>query len=172
MPLHVMVDVSRFIDAMQCFRCPTVMGPGKAKQWGVHPNYGYHTAGLTRHMQARGMAVLSSDQWVKSYDRLTPTDWHAKMNNHNMAMMTTQYCDAVCCRNFCAVIQSLPSQPYPFRPPVLKAVTDSQAYTQAQEISVALKLREKMTDEWKRHLSLTTSMNQAAGEMVHCAWMA
>eukprot|EP00959_Pyramimonas_sp_CCMP1952_P376681 7889498-Pyramimonas_sp.AAC.1 len=61
-------------------------------------------------------------------------------------MMTTQFCDAVCYRNFCAVIQSLPSQPCPFRPPFLKVVTDSEAYTQAQEISAALKFREKMTD--------------------------
>eukprot|EP00959_Pyramimonas_sp_CCMP1952_P083099 1736769-Pyramimonas_sp.AAC.1 len=29
-----------------------------------------------------------------------------------------------------------------------------------------------MTAEWKRHHSLTTLMNQAAGETVHCAWMA
>eukprot|EP00959_Pyramimonas_sp_CCMP1952_P284888 5955912-Pyramimonas_sp.AAC.1 len=89
-----MVDVSRFIDVIQYFRCPTVMGPGKAKQWGVHPNFDYHTADLTRHMQARGIAVFFSEQWVESYDRVTPTDWHAKMNNHNMAMMTTQFCDA------------------------------------------------------------------------------
>eukprot|EP00959_Pyramimonas_sp_CCMP1952_P024632 516953-Pyramimonas_sp.AAC.1 len=29
-----------------------------------------------------------------------------------------------------------------------------------------------MTNEWKRHLSLTTLMTQTAGEMAHCAWMA
>eukprot|EP00959_Pyramimonas_sp_CCMP1952_P198294 4147946-Pyramimonas_sp.AAC.1 len=72
-----------------------------------------------------------------------------------MAMMTTQFSDAVCYRNFCAAIQSLPSQPYQFRPPLLKAVTDSQAYTQAKEIPAALTYRDKMTAEWKRHHSLT-----------------
>eukprot|EP00959_Pyramimonas_sp_CCMP1952_P105171 2198628-Pyramimonas_sp.AAC.1 len=77
------------------------MGPDKAKQWGVHPNFDYHTADLTRYMQARGIAVPSSEQWVESYDRVAPTDWHAKMNNHDMAMMATQFCDAVCYRNFC-----------------------------------------------------------------------
>eukprot|EP00959_Pyramimonas_sp_CCMP1952_P003150 65161-Pyramimonas_sp.AAC.1 len=87
------------------------------------------------------------------------------MSSHNMAMMTTQFSDAVCYRNFCAVLQSLPSQPCPLRPPLLKAVTDSQAYTQAQEISAALTFSDKMTAEWKRHHSLTTLMNQAAGEM-------
>eukprot|EP00959_Pyramimonas_sp_CCMP1952_P082700 1728247-Pyramimonas_sp.AAC.1 len=86
--------------------------------------------------------------------------------------MTTQFCDAVCYRNFCAAIQSLPSQPYPFRPPLLASVTDPQAYTQAIEIKEPLQFREKMTTEWMRHLSLTTLMNQAAGEMAHCAWMA
>eukprot|EP00959_Pyramimonas_sp_CCMP1952_P072935 1524192-Pyramimonas_sp.AAC.1 len=80
-------------------------------------------------------------------------------------MMTTQFSDAVLYRNFCAVIQSLPSQPCPFRPPLLKAATDSQAYTQAKEISAALAFREKMTDEWKRYFNLTTLMNQVAGEM-------
>eukprot|EP00959_Pyramimonas_sp_CCMP1952_P425677 8916510-Pyramimonas_sp.AAC.1 len=39
-------------------------------------------------MQARGIAALSSEQWVEPHDRVTPTDWHAKQNNHNMAMMT------------------------------------------------------------------------------------
>eukprot|EP00959_Pyramimonas_sp_CCMP1952_P260426 5445493-Pyramimonas_sp.AAC.1 len=29
-----------------------------------------------------------------------------------------------------------------------------------------------MADEWKRHLSLTTLMNQTARKVVHCAWMA
>eukprot|EP00959_Pyramimonas_sp_CCMP1952_P404789 8483455-Pyramimonas_sp.AAC.1 len=29
-----------------------------------------------------------------------------------------------------------------------------------------------MTNEWKRHLSLTTLITQTAGEMAHCAWMA
>eukprot|EP00959_Pyramimonas_sp_CCMP1952_P266579 5573359-Pyramimonas_sp.AAC.1 len=86
-------------------------------------------------MKARGIVVLSADQWIESYDKTSPTAWHAQMNSHNLAMMTTQSNDAVCYRNFCAVIKSLPSQPYPFRPPLLKAVTDSQAYTQAKEIS-------------------------------------
>eukprot|EP00959_Pyramimonas_sp_CCMP1952_P404680 8481135-Pyramimonas_sp.AAC.1 len=67
------------------------------------------------------------------------------MSSHNMAMMTTQFSDAVCYRNFCALIQSLPSQPYPLRPPLLKAVTDSQACAQAKEISAALTFRDKMT---------------------------
>eukprot|EP00959_Pyramimonas_sp_CCMP1952_P068310 1425684-Pyramimonas_sp.AAC.1 len=47
-------------------------------------------------MQSRGIAVLPSDHWIESYDGVTPTDWHAKQNNHNLAMMTTQFCDAVC----------------------------------------------------------------------------
>eukprot|EP00959_Pyramimonas_sp_CCMP1952_P382222 8009072-Pyramimonas_sp.AAC.1 len=53
MPLHVQVDVSRFIDVMQYFRCPTAMGPGKAAQWGVHPNFDYHTGDLIKTMQSR-----------------------------------------------------------------------------------------------------------------------
>eukprot|EP00959_Pyramimonas_sp_CCMP1952_P352121 7377848-Pyramimonas_sp.AAC.1 len=81
------------------------------------------------------------------------------MSSHNMARMTTQFNDAVCYRSFCAVIQSLPSQPCPFRPPLLKAATDSQAYTQAMEISAALTFRNKMSAEWKRHHCLTTLMN-------------
>eukprot|EP00959_Pyramimonas_sp_CCMP1952_P113782 2378747-Pyramimonas_sp.AAC.1 len=86
--------------------------------------------------------------------------------------MTTQFCDAVCYRNFCAVIRSLPSQPCPLRPPPLTSVTDPQACTQALEIKEALQFRGKMATEWMRHLSLATLMNQAAGEMAHCAWMA
>eukprot|EP00959_Pyramimonas_sp_CCMP1952_P296969 6212897-Pyramimonas_sp.AAC.1 len=54
-----------------------------------------------------------------------------------MAIFTTQFCDAVCYRTFCALIQSLPSQPYPFRPPLLTAVADNQAYAQAKEITAA-----------------------------------
>eukprot|EP00959_Pyramimonas_sp_CCMP1952_P261681 5472066-Pyramimonas_sp.AAC.1 len=53
MPLHVQVDVSRFADVMQYFRCPTVMGPGKAAPRGVHPNFDYHTDDLIRIMQNR-----------------------------------------------------------------------------------------------------------------------
>eukprot|EP00959_Pyramimonas_sp_CCMP1952_P395021 8276330-Pyramimonas_sp.AAC.1 len=123
-------------------------------------------------MQSCGIAVLPSDHWVESYDRVTHTDWHAKQKNHNLAMMTTHFCDAVCYRNFCTLIQSLPSQPYPFRPPLLRAVTQSQAFTQAREIMDALHCREKTTTEWKRHLSLTKLMNQTAGEMAHCACIA
>eukprot|EP00959_Pyramimonas_sp_CCMP1952_P023333 490574-Pyramimonas_sp.AAC.1 len=51
-------------------------------------------------------------------------------------------------------------------------VTDEQAYTQAKEIMEALNFRERITNEWKRDLSLTTLMTQTAGEMAHCAWMA
>eukprot|EP00959_Pyramimonas_sp_CCMP1952_P032433 680866-Pyramimonas_sp.AAC.1 len=86
----------------------------------------------------RGITVLPSDHWIDAYDRVTPSAWHSKQNNHNLATITTQFCDAVCYRNFCALTQSLPSQPYPFRPPFLTAVTDSQAYTQATEIMEAL----------------------------------
>eukprot|EP00959_Pyramimonas_sp_CCMP1952_P032851 688848-Pyramimonas_sp.AAC.1 len=89
-------------------------------------------------MQCRGITVPPSDHWVESHDRATPTAWHSKQNIHNLAMMTTHVCDAVCHRNFRASIQSLPSQPYPFRLPFLTAVTDSQAYTQAEEIMEAL----------------------------------
>eukprot|EP00959_Pyramimonas_sp_CCMP1952_P060369 1261313-Pyramimonas_sp.AAC.1 len=89
-----------------------------------------------------------------------------------MAMMTAQFKDSVCYRNFCAVIHSLPSQPYPFRPPPVRSVTDFQAHAQAREISAALDFRSKCTDEWKRLYSLTTLKNQAAGELAHCAWMA
>eukprot|EP00959_Pyramimonas_sp_CCMP1952_P445172 9321494-Pyramimonas_sp.AAC.1 len=149
MPTHVKVDVSRFIDVMQCFRCLTVMGPGLSKQWTVGPNFDYLTSDLARHMKARGIAVLRADQWIDSYDKTSPTAWHAKVNSHNIAMMTTQFNDAACYRNFCAVIQSLPSQPYPFRPPLLKSVTDPRARTQAKEISAALAFRNNITEEWK-----------------------
>eukprot|EP00959_Pyramimonas_sp_CCMP1952_P281040 5874661-Pyramimonas_sp.AAC.1 len=84
-----------------------------------------------------------------------------------MAMFTTQVCDAVCHRNFCALIQSLPSQPYPFMPPIMAPVADEQAYRQAKEIMEALDFRERITNEWKRDLSLTTLMTQTAGEMAH-----
>eukprot|EP00959_Pyramimonas_sp_CCMP1952_P017198 365278-Pyramimonas_sp.AAC.1 len=53
MPVHVKVDLSRFIDVKQYFRSPTVMGPGKAAQWGVHPNFDWHTGDLIRTMQMR-----------------------------------------------------------------------------------------------------------------------
>eukprot|EP00959_Pyramimonas_sp_CCMP1952_P444568 9308528-Pyramimonas_sp.AAC.1 len=53
MPVHVQVDLSRFIDVMQYFRCPAVMGPGKAAQWGVHPNFDYLTGDLIKTMQSR-----------------------------------------------------------------------------------------------------------------------
>eukprot|EP00959_Pyramimonas_sp_CCMP1952_P472700 9500488-Pyramimonas_sp.AAC.1 len=93
-------------------------------------------------MQNRGITVLLSDHWVDAYDKITPQAWHAKQNNHNMVMFTTQFCDAVCYRNFCALMQSLPSQSYPFWPPLLTAVADDQAYTQAKEIMAALDFRE------------------------------
>eukprot|EP00959_Pyramimonas_sp_CCMP1952_P311141 6511328-Pyramimonas_sp.AAC.1 len=79
---------------MQYFRCPTVMGPGKAAQWGVHPSFDYHTDDLIKTMQSRGITVLPSDHRVEVYDRVTPQAWHAKQNNHNLAMFTTQFCDA------------------------------------------------------------------------------
>eukprot|EP00959_Pyramimonas_sp_CCMP1952_P222942 4660891-Pyramimonas_sp.AAC.1 len=63
MPVHVQVDVPRFIGVMQYFRCPTVMGPGKAAQRGVHPNFDYHTDDLIKTMQSRGITVLPSDHW-------------------------------------------------------------------------------------------------------------
>eukprot|EP00959_Pyramimonas_sp_CCMP1952_P425353 8910025-Pyramimonas_sp.AAC.1 len=53
MPVHVQVDLSRFIDVMQYFRCPTVMGPGKATQSGVHPIFDYHAGDLIKTMQPR-----------------------------------------------------------------------------------------------------------------------
>eukprot|EP00959_Pyramimonas_sp_CCMP1952_P050305 1051261-Pyramimonas_sp.AAC.1 len=118
-------------------------------------------------MQSRGLTVLPSDHWVDACDRVTPQAWHSKQNNHNLATITTQFCDAVCYRNFYALIQSLPSQPYPFRPPILTPITDTQACTQATEIMEALQFREKMTNQWKRTLSLTTLMTQTAGEMAH-----
>eukprot|EP00959_Pyramimonas_sp_CCMP1952_P083995 1756467-Pyramimonas_sp.AAC.1 len=112
------------------------MGPGKATQWGVHPTFDYHTGNLIKTMQSRGITVLPSDHWVDAYDRIRRI-----IITINLAMFATQFCDAVCYRNFCALIQSLPSQPYPFRPPVLTPVTDAQAYTQAKEIMEALQLR-------------------------------
>eukprot|EP00959_Pyramimonas_sp_CCMP1952_P343393 7192902-Pyramimonas_sp.AAC.1 len=72
MPVHVQVDLSRFIDVVQYFRCPTVMGPGKATQWGAHPNFDYHTAHLIKTMQSRGVTVLPSDHLIDVYDRITP----------------------------------------------------------------------------------------------------
>eukprot|EP00959_Pyramimonas_sp_CCMP1952_P311830 6526131-Pyramimonas_sp.AAC.1 len=71
-------------------------------------------------MKARCIVVPPAEQWIDSYDRKSPTAWHAKQNDHNMAMMITQFNDSVCYRNFCAVIQSLPSQPHPCRPPLLR----------------------------------------------------
>eukprot|EP00959_Pyramimonas_sp_CCMP1952_P024630 516929-Pyramimonas_sp.AAC.1 len=143
-PLPMSSNGARLIDVMQYFRASfpcwrNTSGPGKAKQWGLHSNFDYQTADLTRHMQPRGIAVLPADQWLESYDRLAPAAWHAKMNSHNMAMMTTQFSDA----------------PYPFRPPLLKASTGPQACAQAKEISPALSFREKMTAEWKRRRSFT-----------------
>eukprot|EP00959_Pyramimonas_sp_CCMP1952_P076365 1595490-Pyramimonas_sp.AAC.1 len=153
---------------MQYFRCPTVMGPGKAAQLGVHPNFDCHTGDLIKTMQSRGVTVLPSDHWIDACDRVAPQAWHSKQNNDNLAMFATQFCHAVCYRNFCALIQSLPSQLNPFRPPILTPVTDTQAYTQAEEIMEALQFREKMTNEWKRDLSRTTLMTQTAGEMALC----
>eukprot|EP00959_Pyramimonas_sp_CCMP1952_P252122 5267977-Pyramimonas_sp.AAC.1 len=44
MPVHVKVDLSRFIDAMQYFHCPTVMGPGESDTTGrtryLRPSHG------------------------------------------------------------------------------------------------------------------------------------
>eukprot|EP00959_Pyramimonas_sp_CCMP1952_P021323 449780-Pyramimonas_sp.AAC.1 len=53
MPVHVQVDLSRFIDVMQYFCCPTVTGPGKATQWGVHPDFDYRTGDLIKTIQSR-----------------------------------------------------------------------------------------------------------------------
>eukprot|EP00959_Pyramimonas_sp_CCMP1952_P125569 2625659-Pyramimonas_sp.AAC.1 len=77
-------------------------------------------------------------------------------------MFTTQFCDAVCYRNFCALIQSLPSQPHQRKPPIMTPVTDAQAHTQAKEIMEALHFQEEITNEWKRDLSRTTLMTQTA----------
>eukprot|EP00959_Pyramimonas_sp_CCMP1952_P226198 4729880-Pyramimonas_sp.AAC.1 len=79
---------------MQYFRCPTVMGPGKATQCGVHPDFDYHTGDLIKTMQSRGLTVLSSDHCIDAYDRITPQAWHSTQNNYNLAMFTTQFCDA------------------------------------------------------------------------------
>eukprot|EP00959_Pyramimonas_sp_CCMP1952_P031327 656914-Pyramimonas_sp.AAC.1 len=77
MPVHVKVDLSRFIDATQYFRCPTVMGPGKAAQWGVHPDFDYHTGDLIKTMQSGGITVLPPDHWIDACDRVTPQAWHS-----------------------------------------------------------------------------------------------
>eukprot|EP00959_Pyramimonas_sp_CCMP1952_P219071 4580418-Pyramimonas_sp.AAC.1 len=94
MPVHVKVDLPRFIDVMQYFRYPTVMGPGKAARWGVHPNFDYHTGDLIRTMQTRGITVLPSDHWIDACDRVTPSALHSKQKRQNLATMTTQFCDA------------------------------------------------------------------------------
>eukprot|EP00959_Pyramimonas_sp_CCMP1952_P043151 902777-Pyramimonas_sp.AAC.1 len=94
MPVHVQVDLSRFIDVVPYFRCPMVMGPGKATQWGAHPKFDYHTAHLIKTMQPRGITVLPSDHWIDVYDRITPEAWHPTQTNHNLAMFTIQFCDA------------------------------------------------------------------------------
>eukprot|EP00959_Pyramimonas_sp_CCMP1952_P284277 5942481-Pyramimonas_sp.AAC.1 len=65
------------------------MGPGKAAQWGAHPNFDYHTGDLIKTMQSRGITVLPSDHWIDAYERVTPQAWHSKHNNHNLATFTT-----------------------------------------------------------------------------------
>eukprot|EP00959_Pyramimonas_sp_CCMP1952_P058993 1232136-Pyramimonas_sp.AAC.1 len=65
------------------------MAPGLSKQWRLSPNFDYLTSDLTRHMKVRGIVVPPADQWIDSYDRTSPTAWHAKQSNDNVAMMTT-----------------------------------------------------------------------------------
>eukprot|EP00959_Pyramimonas_sp_CCMP1952_P318102 6656801-Pyramimonas_sp.AAC.1 len=67
------------------FRCPAVTGPGKATQWGVHPNFDYHAGDLIKTMQSRGITVSPSDHWIDACDRITPQAWHSTQNNHTLA---------------------------------------------------------------------------------------
>ena len=85
--------------------------------------------------------------------------------------MTLQVTHALSFRNFCAVPQSLPSQPCPYRAPLLTPVTDAQAHQQAREFQDALRVRLHQIQLWQRTYSLSALQMQASGEVSHCAWM-
>ena len=57
---HVNVDISRCIDVMNYFRCPAIMGPGKAPQWGFGGAFDEMCDGTLRKFTCRGVAVLPS----------------------------------------------------------------------------------------------------------------
>ena len=131
MPNHVLVDLSRFMDVIQFFRCPLVMGPGNSDQWALDENFDFLCADLTRHMQNRGVTVLPIDHWIDAYDR-DADKWHAGQNTHNMVQMTLQFTHAVNFRNQCAISQSLPSQAYPFRDPLRLPAKDHRGFEVAE----------------------------------------
>eukprot|EP00959_Pyramimonas_sp_CCMP1952_P311660 6522281-Pyramimonas_sp.AAC.1 len=54
---------------MNYFRCPTVMGPGKAKQWGLADTANDVTNDIASMFTDRGNAVLPVEQWNATQDR-------------------------------------------------------------------------------------------------------
>eukprot|EP00959_Pyramimonas_sp_CCMP1952_P326692 6838566-Pyramimonas_sp.AAC.1 len=62
---------------MNCVRCPTVMGPGEARQWGLPDKFDDLMDDIVFMFPGRGIAVLPAEQWVDTQDRpcngLSPT---------------------------------------------------------------------------------------------------
>eukprot|EP00959_Pyramimonas_sp_CCMP1952_P020688 436377-Pyramimonas_sp.AAC.1 len=68
LPKHVKVDVPCCIEVMNYFRCPTVMGPGKARQWGLSDRFDNLTGETVSMFAGRGIAVLPAEQWIDTRD--------------------------------------------------------------------------------------------------------
>ena len=140
------------------------MGPGKSEQWALDENFDSLCADLTRHMTNRGVTVLPIDHWIDAYDHDADNE-HVHANTHNMVQMTLQFTHAVTFRNQCAILQSLPSQPYPFRDPLIIQASDRQGFEVATELRRALHLRFHQVQAWERSDVLDTLAKQAFHEM-------
>eukprot|EP00959_Pyramimonas_sp_CCMP1952_P406062 8510155-Pyramimonas_sp.AAC.1 len=63
---------------MNYFRCPTVMGPGKARQWGLAETFNDLTNDIETMFTGRGTtAVTRVKQWIARQDRPRDNAWHA-----------------------------------------------------------------------------------------------
>eukprot|EP00959_Pyramimonas_sp_CCMP1952_P100600 2104529-Pyramimonas_sp.AAC.1 len=47
-PGYVRVDISRCVEVLNCFRSPTVTGPGKARQWGFPDTFNGHMKEMSK----------------------------------------------------------------------------------------------------------------------------
>eukprot|EP00959_Pyramimonas_sp_CCMP1952_P345632 7238393-Pyramimonas_sp.AAC.1 len=126
------------------------MCPGKAHQRGLPDTLNDHMTEITKMVTGRGIGVLLADQWIKQQERPRINSWHPQKTAHDLVQLTQQFMYSATLRNLSAVSLWLPTQPFPFRHPLIQPVSDYQGHTQAQGMREALRIRLEQSTQFQR----------------------
>ncbi|CAK0848286.1 unnamed protein product, partial [Prorocentrum cordatum] len=119
----------------------------------------------------RGIAVLPVDQWIETQERPYTNAWHLLKTDHNLVQLTQQFMHPATLRNPITVPLSLPTQPFPFRHPLIMPVNEYQSHTQAEEMRGAFRMRLEQPTQFQREKSFAALQVKALGEHELATWM-